>query len=490
MHHSGSSEIHIPSSMPIKLSTEKEALGSGLGKLLTSRGVANPTNIFLTRVICGAATQPAYCAQLAELSVLDHYFEGNTLIDDVTAVLKKVIHLHSEYCTGSVGNDDLLLDKIHESIKAKNQDYRTTGDFILELECLLHRVLQPPMRDELAAVPIIQVVSAVLAAKVGGITRRRFDGAKWYEIGDIGLSNKRAINLAPSFGEDYDPIARRALHLALAYSNPDADVAQIKLPLEMSDGARALRQWVALLSCPPHQIVSKSEIVELFGLSSEIARRWSESFIDSLASLDPFVVRSSVVGADDSVLVPIDVIIQLSKGRIPTSALERARELCYALYARRLDENLLKDGLPRSWIGGITPGNEFFKPLATTHFADLLEQHGVAREEIQYWEALRYVLGGFGWLRTFFLGAPIIDRAALMVECSTKKDSARLVGMWPIDSAILKGRFGDAWKERFDAYSAPSLVEFRRAKDRSRKGAKPFLRAVSGERRRARGGAR
>lgn len=487
MHHSGHAEMQVASPLPLKLASEREVLKTPLGELLISKGVINSTNLFLARALVGAREQPAYCAQLAEQSLLEHYFEGANVIDDATAVLRKALHLHGEYCTGSVGNDDLLLDKIHESIKAKAQDFRTTGDFILELECLLHRVLQPPMRDELALIPNSHVATLVLASKVGALLRRRHDGAKWYGLGDVGLAARAALNSVPSLAEDYDPLVRGMLRHALLFGEPGATIEQLRLPVEMSDGARALRQWAALMACCPHDIVASSENIELFGLSAEIERRWSESFLDALAALDPFVVRSCVVGADSAVLVPIDVIIQLSKGRIPSAALERTRELCYAVYARKLDENTLKEGLPRCWSARLTPAAEFFKPLATSQFADLLEQHGVAREDIQSWEALRYVLGSFGWLRTAFGESSIVERAALIVECQSKSEKARLVGMWPLDTTLISSRFGANWRERFDTYSNPVVVDFRRAKDKKRN--KPFLRAVSSDKKQARGGA-
>ncbi len=487
MHHSGHAEMQVASPLPLKLASEREALKSGLGELLLNKGVINSTNLFLARALVGAREQPAYCAQLAEQSLLEHYFEGASVLDDATAVLRKALHLHGEYCTGSVGNDDLLLDKIHESIKAKAQDFRTTGDFILELECLLHRVLQPPMRDELALIPSAHITTLVLASKVGALLRRRHDGAKWYGLGDTGLAARAALNAVPSLAEEYDPLVRGMLRHALLFGEPGLTIEQLKLPADMSDGARAMRQWAALIACCPHDIVRSSENIELFGLSAEIERRWAESFLDALAALDPFVVRSCVVGADGSVLAPIDVIIQLSKGRIPSAALERTRELCYAVYARKLDENNIKEGLPRSWSTRLTPATEFFKPLATTQFADLLEQHGVAREDIQNWEALRYVLGSFGWLRTAFGDSSIVERAALIVECQSKSEKTRLVGMWPLDSILIGLRFGSNWRERFDAYSNPVVIlDSRRGKDRKR--SKPFLRAVSSEKKQARGG--
>lgn len=487
MHHSGHAEMQVASPLPLKLATEREAMKSDLGQLLLSKGVINSTNLFLARALLGAKDQPAYCAQLAEQSLLEHYFEGAQVLDDATAALRKALHLHGEYCTGSVGNDDLLLDKIHESIKAKAQDYRTTGDFILELECLMHRVLQPPMRDELALIPSAHVASLVLAAKVGALLRRRHDGAKWYGLGEHGLAARAALNSVPSLAEDYDPLVRGMLRQALLFGEPGASIEQLKLPSDMSDSARALRQWAAVLACCPHEVVASSEGIELFGLASEIERRWSESFLDALAALDPFVVRSCVVGSDGSVLAPLDVIIQLSKGRIPSAALDRTRELCYSVYARKLDENSMREGLPRSWINRITPANEFFRPLATSHFADLLEQHGVAREDIQNWEALRYVLGSFGWLRTAFGESSIIDRAALIIECQSKGEKVRLVGMWPLDSTLVATRFGVGWRDRFDTYTTPTVADQKRSKDRKR--SKPFLRAVSTEKKQARGGA-
>lgn len=450
---------------------------SRLGKALQSFGVDNATNLGLAAVILQHREFPAYVAVAEEAPLLEAAFAGANLADSATILIERVLKLHQKYRAMQMGNerfDDLESDSgdnMQDAVARKMQH----SEYASQLLKALHRVLTPEMRTQLSEVRPAELATLILAIEAGKVLAYAKEGSSWVRKSNFPQLSARAVMHAmPGFGVDYNPTERTTIRRALMFALRSSVFAPVRFPIDLTEKARAARQWAEVLLACPHELQSVADEVELVGIIGESQRAWSRLFLDGAMALDPAVVEDVYSTPTNLLFIPVPKVLALMRKVVEHGTLRRLEELIARVSQKqRLAAMSLDFANDGPFGGGASPApsstnvDRIFAPLAHREIKALAGQHSLSPADVRDWSSFRVILNSFGWLARRIGDHSVPESSLVSVVFKADKtmpganEFARIGkhGMVALRGTRLEARWGSFWQSRFIATNGVTMAE-------------------------------
>ncbi|MBX7144671.1 MAG: hypothetical protein K1X79_09495 [Oligoflexia bacterium] len=451
---------------------------SRLGKTLETFGVDNATNLGLAGVILHHREFPAYIAAQEETPLLEAAFAGANLGESSTLLLERALKLHQKYRAMQMGNerfDDLeadSTDSLQDGVARKMQ----LSEYISQLIKALHRVLTPEMRTHLSEMRPAELATLVLALEAGKVLAYSREGAIWTRKSNFPhLSARSILHSMAGYGQDYSSDERTTIRRALMFAERSSVFAPVRFPIDLSEKARAARQWAEVLLACPHELQAVADEVELVGIVGEAQRAWSRLFLDGAMALDPAVVEDVYATPSNLLFVPVTKVLALMRKVVEHGTLRRLEELIARVSQKQRLAAMSLDFAGEGPFGGGSSSSSstgsnsdrVFTPLAHREIKALAGAHSISAADIRDWSSFRVILNNYGWLARR-IGDHTVPESSL-VSVVFKADKAlpganefgRIGkhGMVALRGTRLETRWGSFWQSRFVATNGATMAE-------------------------------
>lgn len=448
---------------------------SALGTVLAQFGVDSETNMELAGVIVAHSDYPSYIANAEESALLEACYEGSTLAKSVPALLQRVLGLHQKYRAMQIGNEKLEEFDVQPQTTTATPQKLTVEQYAAEVERSLHRVLTPEMRTHIAELKPKELATLLLALEAGKALAFGKEGPQWIRRSNFPHISARAVlHSMRHYGEEYSYDERSTLRRALIFASRQSVFAPVRFPVDLSNKARAARQWVEVLMANPHELQSIADEVELIGIVSEAQRTWSQAFMDGAMALDPDVVDDAYATSNNTLFMPVTKVLTLARKVIEHSILRRLEELIARVSQKqRLEVMSMDFAMDGTSLGGhaerglLMQSDRIFAPLAHREVKTLSTEHGLSTADVRDWSSVRVILNGFGWLarRVGDYSVPENSLVSMVFTVDPSMPGANEFGrigkhgLVALRGTRLETRWGKFWQSRFISVQSGVMAE-------------------------------
>lgn len=448
-----------------------DARSSALGRILERFEALSPTSGKLAAIVGFYRHFPAYAAGREDHTELERYFQAGSLPENAAAILRSVLELHAKYRRGE-SLDTPPLAAVSLPLRESSSVRVSSEQHAEQVGQVLHRVLTPAMRRQIAGRSPVEVAVAVLACEAAKVMTYSREGERWVRRSNFLQLNARAIlHSLVEFAQEFSSSQRTMIRQAIIFADRIGPFAPVRFPQQMSDHARALRQWCEVVCALPHQLSRVADDVELFSLISEGHQRWSGCFFEAISSGELEKSGTAYATQANLCLVPLAQVVRLLRAAIAPASIRRIEELLSRTHQARGAKGPKGPAPEAAGISAdesvLEPRDRAVAPLTPSEIAQLAELHQISVEELRDWSALRLVLAGHGWLARRMGDCSVppasVIMAVLKISPGTQLPEMRAVqgvkGLVPLRGGRLAERFGASWRARFIEASRAVLVE-------------------------------
>ncbi len=450
-----------------QLSTATEATATELWKLLEEFNAANETNQALVAILLKNRSVMPYVAYPDEEVLLAQWFGGSDLLDNATALLRKVLILHGVYSAGDIRSElppgamQGHIDHTAPSMPMSSEDYAAV------VQLALHRVLRADTRQVLGALSTAELATTVLSYECGKVLAYSFEGGKWTRKSNYShLSARAVLHSVAEYPEDYPYDVRNRIRRALVYASRHSAFAPVRMPIDMTEDTWALRQWMEVLTSAPHELHSLCDEIELVGLVRSSHNNWLQEFLDGAVAFKPEIARNSFATPSNLMFVPLARLVELVRRSVNPVELRRLEELSSQVSTRQR----LKFAEAQSSDGDVADGpsaERVYPPLTDQEYQSLTTLHGLDLDDLRDWAAFRVVLMSYGWLARRVGDYTVPESSVIfsVFKAEGNHDDANGLGligrrgMVPIRGSRLEDRWGRQWAQRFTLVASATMAE-------------------------------
>ena len=462
---SGASDMQITGLACPRSVSATVAAKSGFQPLLEKFGAANETNLGLVAILLAHAEYPAYVARVEEEARLAACYQGASLPGNALLILEKALTLHSCY------QFDALSSHQHSEAFQPRTDKFDKFEYAFMLEDCFQRVLTPAMRRTLSGLTAAEVATVVLAIEAGKVLASRHEGGKWFRTSNyVHLCARAVLHSLPAWATDYGYGRREELRRGLIYASRSSSYAPVRFPVDLSDGSRALRQWVEILTLLPHELRERADEVELFGLMAELESAWRERFFELVQAGKPQELTDTYGLSTGMLFVPLKLVLKLMPGILSEEAAKRLDELVNGVSLRQQQQTASRDATAEGERPAPAVQERILAPVSEAEIERLAALHALPKEDIKAWSALRVVLNSSGWLgrRVGDYTVPesslifaVFEMPGAQAGYQSQNKRRGLPGMVALRSTRLESAWGRSWFNRFARVDAANMAESR-----------------------------
>ncbi len=451
-----------------KLVSDAILKGSKLYKLLEKYSLANKTNSTLAAIILEYKNHPAYVANLNDTKSLSSFIEAENLSANTLIILEKILELHSFYADGQIDSEFLsYLDDFSE-LNDQSRKY-SVSEYAVLLQKSMHRILTPEMREMISNIPIGHICTMVLAIEAGKVMLFSYEGERWLRKSNYPQLCARAIlHSVSAFAEEHDFLERTLIRQAIIYSSRSGDFGPVKLPADMNEYSRAMRQWAEILIINPHEINNASNEIEMYGIVYEAHKKFKSHLLNKIMTGDKETMQGTYATMGNLFLVPFKTIHHLTRKSLSDKMLKRLDELSNLISKRQQQKIIHSDNLVDVAQKNIIPANtKVFEPFTEDEIKSLSDTFSIPVAALREWSSLRIILNNFGWLARR-VGDYSVQESSLIfavMKCDSVTpgaNSLNLIGvpsMVPLRASQLDERWGKTWHSRTFEVVSSTMAE-------------------------------
>ena len=438
-----------------KFASEAKLKSSALYRILDKYQVANKTNSRLAAMIIEYSKLPAYISSQEEEKLLAGFVDKSNLEENATAILERILDLHGFYVHGQKDKDfsDYLEDfREYEG----NPKKLKVDDYARYLQKLLHRSLTVEMREIIAGIPSSYICSMALSLEAGKILVFRYEGERWLRNSNYPqLCARSILHSVESFADEHDFVQRTIIRQAIIYSSRSGDFGPVKLPIDLNDESRTMRQWAEILIANPHDLYNVTNEVEMYGIVYEAHKKYKQILFDKIMVGDKEMLAGTYATLGNLFLIPFNTIYKLTKMAVSSKALRRLEELARLESYRQKLKIVQTDNLIDGGEKVIPANSKVFDPFTDAEIKTLSATYKIPVQSLKEWSALRIVLNNFGWLARrvgdYSVPESSLIFAVIQTENNPDANSLGLIGapgMVPLRATQLEERWGKTWHSR------------------------------------------
>jgi hypothetical protein len=457
----GAPDVQVRGFACPQMSTPAEAKGSALYRVLSQYGAANQTNEVLTQILLKNADTNPYVAAVGDEEPLSRCFAGAQLFENATSLLAAALSLHARYASGDFGDDIKDAEVEAWSTKVNSNEYAKY------LQKALHHVLTPDSRRVIANIPAAEIATLVLAFESGKILAHGFEGGRWVRRSNFPhLSARAVLHSITEYPENYDYYSRNRIRGGLIYAARKSAFSPVRMPVDMSADAWALRQWAEVLLACPHELPSVAREVELVGVVREAHTEWCNRFFNLHGELMVQLARVGFTTPTNLLFLPVAEVVTAMRQFVAPSTIERMHLLLKKVSAQQT----LEQGREQEGESGPTLQLSFerIEPMPSDdELTKLSEIHQIAKSDLRDWLALRTVLSAYGWVasRVGDYSVPhtsvifAVFRSSIPLEGINSLGLLGRPGMVPLRGSKLADKWGAQWSARFTFVDKATMAE-------------------------------
>jgi len=461
--------------------------GSQLAKILANHSASNETNLALLGVILAHKKWPAYVALQEEDQLLANFMDVPSLTDNVEILLEELFYLQEAY-REHFANDESAEEKIEiEVLETPEGEKVNKESFRGLLRANLDRSLTHSMKEHISQIESRELATVILAVEAGKALAFGFEGGRWARRSNFPqLSARAVLHSLPAFASDYDFDKRTVIRRAIIYAARASHFGPIRMPVNLSDKSRALRQWVELLMVSPHELQAAADEVQLFGLLGDAHKAWIEHFFDGIITLDPDILTNIYVNQGNLLFVPLKVLLKLVRKSVSRDKLATLANLV-PLVSQKQKLDALSQNFSSSESGEVHESSKVpafqkvFTPLSHSEVKSLSKEHDLSEEDVKDWSHVRVILNNYGWLgrRVGDYSVPESSLIFAILKLDEQHSEANELGlvsrpaMVALRGSKLKEKWGPSWHTRFVSVKSVSMAETKEEASKALKGLDP-----------------
>ncbi|MCB9030759.1 MAG: hypothetical protein H6619_06875 [Deltaproteobacteria bacterium] len=434
-----------------------EAKMSALGRTLERRGVLNQTNLMLASIILAHRDIPSYVALKTETELLERAYAGSSLPDNTNLLIEGILALQEHY---------IVALEAGESVNFSTGEIPYAGQYtpekyITTLVSSLHKVLTPQMREDIAEIAPSELATIVLSLEAGKVMAYTVEGDRYVRGSSFPqLCARSVLHSIPQYSLEYDFEQRGMIRRALIYASRKSVYGPVKLLVDFDPKTRAARQWTELLLAVPHEIEFVSDEVELYGLIYSTHQKWKKLFFDAVMVADQKIIKK-ILNYSQNLFVPFDVLMKTLYKSISKEEISRLKVLV-DLVSQRQQMVLMQSG-PQS----IPDYQKIFPSFSDDELSKLSKDHGLKKEELSDWSALRVMLNHYSWLGRRVRNNTIPESSIVFLETKTQKGDLlnfTYENNYYTGSVVLRGsqlidKWGEHWAQHFEVIDEVTAVD-------------------------------
>jgi hypothetical protein len=320
------------------------------------------------------------------------------------------------------------------------------------------------MRRTIGSLPAAEVATLVLALEAAKVLAYQADGGRWTRRSNFVHLNARAVlHSLLEFPEDYSFESRAMIRRALIYAARRSAFAPVRMPLDLTPEESTLRQWSEILISLPHELENAADEIELVGIVREGHEAWRAEFFERSIMTSPALTSVSYVTPYNLLFIPFTSLMEVLRRALPAESVARMHELALIISQRQAKS------VPTEEEAGLPTFDRIAAPLSVEEAARLAALHGVEREDIIAWSALRLILTSYSWLGRrvgdYTVPESSIIFAVFNVDRSHPEANALGLigrsGMIAVRGGKLLEQLGPSWAARFNAVTSATMAETR-----------------------------
>lgn len=448
-----------------KEASDVRVKGSPLYQVLRRYDVATGTLTALAGIIIEYDHLPAYIAPQEEEDLLRSFIEPVNLPKNSAALLERILDLHAFY-------------KHHEQdpdfasyLNDFSEEEKSTGAFSLGgysryVQKSLHRVLSPAMREMIGGLSADKIAVLFLSLEAGKVMAFAYEGERWLKNSNYPqLCARSVLHSVAVFAEEYNYDERSLIRKALIYASRSSSFGPVKLPVDLSDESRALRQWSEVLMANPYDLENAADEAEMYGILFEAHKKCSQALLDGFMVGNAEMLEGSYATRGNLLLMPFKRIYTMTKNSLSSQKLIRLQELSERLSNKRQLEMEIESELNDKNVA--SANLKVFSPLSENEISALSSTFKLPAGALREWSALRIVLNNFGWLARR-VGDYSVPESSLIFAVLKSDDAgsgvnaAGLIGapaMVPLRATQLQERWGRNWQSRAAVVQSATMAE-------------------------------
>ncbi|MEY4700300.1 MAG: hypothetical protein RL326_487 [Pseudomonadota bacterium] len=448
----GAPDVQIRGFACPQFSTVAEAQASPIWRVIKKYGAANATNEFLTRILVKNGSTAPYVAFPEEEELLKRSFSGDAVALNTAHLLDVTLQLHALYRAGEAPEGTPA-----SASRSDGEGALSSSQFAQRVAEALHQVLSPTMRVEIASISPHEIATALLALESGKILAHSFEGGRWVRRSNFPhLSARAVLHSVVEYPKDYSFEQRARIRRALIYAARKSAFAPVRMPIDMTDDCWVLRQWMEVFLACPHELTAVTDEVELVGIVRESHQSWCGEFFESGTVITPEISAHSYSTPTELLFLPVVTVVNLLRKVVPSPRISRMH---YLLERVRTKQQLQRLHTPDGDSGPIEQLS-FDRVVTPPSEEDLLEiarLHGMRKEDLSDWLALKVILSSYGWLasRVGDYSVPETSTIFAVFKPDSQLEGVNSLGllgksgMVPVRGSKLEPRWGRQWANRF-----------------------------------------
>ncbi|MBP9838775.1 MAG: hypothetical protein KBC84_08675, partial [Proteobacteria bacterium] len=285
----------------------------------------NDTNLSLVQIILA---YPDYPGDIYQDDFSDNRL---TLINSANQGLNSILSLHKilgQYI-GALKNQDYPLDRLNFEYTLHYLALDKLGEKLDNVARVALQCLTPNLAWALSEMSSQAVATAYLATEAGKCLVFKKEGEHFLRISQHPHLQARAIlQSVESYFNDYSYNEREQIRQAVIYSTSVNPEKEILLPLQMTKGAKGLRNCLEILWHLNNNWQSKAKTLELHGHLSDLHHNFCENYLNKI-STQHIVGNPHIYGLPyrSLTLVAIDLITECSFINIDEERINRIIQL-------------------------------------------------------------------------------------------------------------------------------------------------------------------
>ena len=357
-----------------KVSRDK-AQSSAIASILSKHSALNETTIELTQHLLAFPQVPYFAPPGDE----QYLATKETILEMTPTVLDELLSIFSKN-------------------NARNQ-----------VQSEIFRVIEP-FRDALTHIDCTEIAALFLAMQAGKVMGYLKEGNRWVQRSSfINLNARSVIHSVPAYKTEYSYEQRQRIRQSLVYAKRFSVFGPVRLPIELSDESRALRQLAEIFLAPPSEYKNALDDIELYARSvtayQKFEARWFHTIEDHQHSNQHAELFERVL-ATESGLVCVDVAFVVSV--MDTVLLPSERDRISELVSRVSQTQSSKAGTANKNYpsasdvepsrGPLPQYQKIFLPIPFAKIRELSRTFSIPEEVLHAWSIYRNIFNSFGWL--------------------------------------------------------------------------------------------
>jgi hypothetical protein len=409
----------------LRKTESSDAVASKLISILRKHGVVNKTGTWLCSILAAYPDVPFYAPRS------DSTTEKASQISLIDGTLQFLDNVLTDFSTFINSNNSFAS---------------------VENLTPVQRVINPFCED-LSKIHLVEVAVTVLAIQCGKVMGYLKEGNRWVRRSSyIHLNARSVIHSVPHFQVEFNAVERDRIRQALVYGNRFTVFGPIRLPIELPDSTRGLRQLVELSLAPSDPDIGAQKVneIELYGISYRLYRRFESRIIDDIYKRSPLVTEQTYSTDSGLVAFPVSALIKLFDELVTRKEQECLFPLVtkvtnYAPPVTRIDD----DDEP---AGPLPQSQKFFAGFDSQSINQMAKVLNLDVNTLQKWGYYRNILNAFGWLARQVGSTVVPDSSvvfAVFKGVDTGQDLLGKVGYVPCRSTAIERNLGKSWRKYF-----------------------------------------